>query len=87
MKHDYMDLGEQDDEQVARMSAAICGDKPRMSLRSSGLRLLPTLCLSAHHSHARAVPRLFSLSALISSTERCPCDRNTRGRVGILIPE
>jgi hypothetical protein len=29
-------------EQVARMSAAICGDKPqpRMSLRSSGLRLL-----------------------------------------------
>jgi hypothetical protein len=34
-----------DPQQVARMSAAICGDKPqpRMSLRSCGLRLLRTL--------------------------------------------
>jgi hypothetical protein len=30
-------------QQVARMSAAICGGCPRMSLRSSGLRLLQAL--------------------------------------------
>ena len=39
-------------QQVARMSAATCGDKPqpRMLLRSSGLRLLLTISLVALES-------------------------------------
>jgi hypothetical protein len=39
------------DQRVARMSAAICGDgPPRMSLRSSGLRLLGDATLVLGHS-------------------------------------
>ena len=51
MRHDNLgDRHSEDDlwqQQVARLSAAICGDKPQMSLRSSGLRLLLTISLVA----------------------------------------